>query len=263
MTVDSLLARAARHLQLALSPQEYAAFRERYRTVSGGSYERAYGDDDDPVFWGHIPEYAVVRCPLCGTPYTERMDTYSLRHWVLGVSDAVYCECQKYSCQHFVAVQTFIHLNGVVPTERRFFEGRSEVPYVMPIFVPDDPVSYAVIHSLPICRVEGDAFVPRYLAFMVTYFSQNPRALYHRRSQDWEPGIDRLPLMYTPGEAAGIKEAWDLPRWVAEGKLWWLDLDRDDLPLRSGPAEEFPYGNIEGIRKEFIYRDGKLRIPFE
>jgi hypothetical protein len=262
MKVDSLLRRAARHLQLALSPLEYAALYMAVRKQYHLPPTRLPYDDEAPHFWEQIPKYLIARCPLCGGAYTERLDTYSLDGWVTGGTDDVFSGGeQQHHCGHFAAVQTFIHLNDVVPTG--YFSGGSEVPYVMPIFLPDDPVSYAVIHSLPICRVEAGVFVPRYLLFMVTYFSQNPQALYDRRWQDWEPGIDRLPLMYTWMKARGIEEAWDLPKWVAEGKLYWLDLDRDNLPLRSGPVEKFPYGNIEGLRREFIYRDGKLTIPFE
>ncbi|MFB0535370.1 MAG: hypothetical protein ACETWR_10340 [Anaerolineae bacterium] len=258
MAVDSLLARTARHLQLAMSPQEYEAFRDQYRDPDGRRYipDDGYYDDEDNVrsFWEHIPEYLIARCPLCGASFTERMDTYSLEDWMLGFTDAVYYggEQRHIGCYHFVGVQSFINLNSIVPTEPSYYRGESEVPYVMPIFLPDDPVSYVVMHSLPICRVENDTFVPRYSLFMLTYYSQDPHVLLKRNTEHWKPGMGMISPMYP------FSSDRDLLKWVVAGKLWWLDLDRDDLSLKSGPVEEFPYGNIEGRDRPFTYRKGRL-----
>ncbi len=46
----------------------------------------------------------------------------------------------------------------------------------------------------------------------------------------------------------------DLRYWVERGKLHWLDLDDPTLPLKSGPANEFPYAGIQGFGKRYIYR---------
>lgn len=56
------------------------------------------------------------------------------------------------------------------------------------------------------------------------------------------------------------KEAWDLLHWVREGKLWWLDLDQDDLLLINSRAKKFPYANIKGIQKGFTDVNGRLKL---
>jgi hypothetical protein len=162
------------------------------------------------------------------------------------------------ACEHFMGEQGFVHLNGVIPD---YYRGGSEVPYVTPSFLPDDPKSYAVMHCLPIYRAEGKVFRPRHLLFVVTYYSQSPRTLQQRRDAvRFQPDMTPLPPMSTWLEVRGYKEAWDLLRWVRAGKLWWLDLDRNDLPLRNSPAKELPYANIKGIQKGFAYVNGRLKL---
>ncbi|KAB2866372.1 MAG: hypothetical protein F9K46_02465 [Anaerolineae bacterium] len=74
-------------------------------------------------------------------------------------------------------------------------------------------------------------------------------------------GMEPYPKMYSWREAYRDKDAWDLTQWVRKGKLWWLDLDRDDLPLRNSPVEEFPYADIKGIQQGFTYyRDGTFSL---
>jgi hypothetical protein len=86
--MSSLLLRTSKNLKLLMTPTEYQALREQYKTKSG-SYETIHGKND-PSVWEYFPEYLLARCPLCGAIYTDRMDTYSLQHWLLGVTDVVY-----------------------------------------------------------------------------------------------------------------------------------------------------------------------------
>jgi hypothetical protein len=256
--LDDLLARAAQHVEPELSPREYTDVRKLICDSVGRPYIPYRDDDDSRRVWEHIPKHTIARCPLCGAAYTEQVDTYNVEDvWMLGDTPSIFQHHS--SCEHYVSAQGFVHLNGVIPDP--YYRGGSEVPYVMPSFLPDDPESYAVMHCLPVHRAEGEVFVPRYLLFAVTYYSVSPRILQQKRDEvRFEPDMKPLPPMYTWIEARGDKEAWDLVRWVREGKLWWLDLDQDDLPLRNGPVEEFPYASIEGIRKGFAYVKGKLKF---
>lgn len=260
--LDDLLANAARHVELELSPQEYVALWEPFHTPGGARYT-PYQEDDaerDEVhrLWKHLPKHTISRCPLCGVTYSEQVDTYNVDDvWTLGGVPPNRFRHQSF-CEHFVGTQGFVHLNGMIPDP--YYRGDSEVPYVMPTFLSDDPESYAVMHCLPVYRPEGNTFVPRYLLFAVTYYSQSPCTLQQKRDEVRFKPDKPLPQMSTWIEARGDKETWNLVRWVAEGKLWWLDLDQDDLPLKSGPVKEFPYANIEGIRKGFAYVRGELRL---
>ena len=259
----------AHHLKLTLTPSEHERLLDQYRTPSGVHYRpyQAVGEEDDPnvrAYWSALPEYLIARCPVCGAADFERMDTHCLENgWLINSGASIFGgEYKRDGCEHRVAAQGFIHLNGVIPLELKYYSGQSEVPYVMPIFLPDEPQSYTVMHSVPICRSEEGKFAPRYTLFMLTYYSKAPEILLRRRAQDAERGKNdpdfRLPLMYPWFEAIFFREAWNLPLWVARGKLWWLDLDRDDLPLKSGPVSAFPYGNVRGRRYGFIYRAGEL-----
>lgn len=257
--LDDLLVYVARHVEIELSLQEYVALLEPFRTFAGIDRLPYRDDEDARRFWKYVPTCTIARCPLCGIAYTEQVNIYNMRNvWTLGNKPRIF-QHQSF-CEHFVGAQGFIHLNGVIPNHP--YRGGSEVPYVMPIFLPDDPESYAVMHCLPVCRAEGNVFVSRYLLFTVTYYSQSPRTLQQKRDEErFEPDMKPLPRMYSWREVDGVnQEAWDLVRWVSEGKLWWLDLDRDDLPLRSGPAAAFPYANIEGIRKGFANVKGELEV---
>jgi hypothetical protein len=255
-------------LQADLTPAGYKAIAppEGKRASSGG--ER---------YWRSLPTYLLARCPLCEGTYTAALDTYSLTHWLYasngkGVFRETY---QDVGCSHFVAVQHFINLNGVAPTEVSYLEFRSEVPYVLPIFLPYDMESYAVMHALPICRVEDGRFVPRYSLYVITYYSADPASLNARRlTGAFEdhymatptPRYADLPLwrnlpagVEPPKYRSGYIDTWfDLPAWVKGGKLLWLDANDPALPLRAGPVEAFPYADITGRKSEHSYRDGKL-----
>jgi len=151
---------ALQHLRITFTPDEYQAILAKY-SIRGVFISSDARED----FWGRLPEYLLARCPLCGATYTGVLDTHSLcTEWVTSadIYSAVYDDQrQRIGCRHFVAVQTFINLNGFLPTELNFYHVELDVPFIMPVFVPDDIPSFAVIHSLPICRIENNTFVPR------------------------------------------------------------------------------------------------------
>jgi hypothetical protein len=247
MTSASLLTWTIPHLKIDLSPQAYHSLRGQYRVPAGTYYNPDY--EDAPEFWKRFPEYLIARCPICEACYTECVDTYALHNWTLRLEETVYYGVQSIGCAHFVGVKTFINLNGIEPTEEKYFSNvEGEIPYVMPVYLPEDIPSHAVLHSLPICREEHGVFVPRYSVFMVTYYSAAPRLLHDRNGQYWKPGMGLVSLMFP------FTKDRDLLRWVAAGKLWWLDLEQDQLPLRSDSLEAFPYANIEGRREGYVYR---------
>jgi hypothetical protein len=259
---------ALQHLQITFTPDEYRLALTQHSvrgTVIKGSFDRD--------FLRRLPNYVYSRCPYCGAPYTGILDTHSLSSdWVTSPSihSAVYSdEWQKIGCWHFVAVQTFINLCGLAPTDLVYFKNALDVPFVMPIFVPDDVAACAVIHSLPICRIENGGFVPRYSVYMVTYYSQQPKLLWFRRHAEMKAEFAkhgdpemRLPKMYSSWEATQRPGALDLRAWVAKQKLQWLDVNRPDLPLKSGPVEEFPYGSVTGYLRPYTVRNSQLKFSY-
>ncbi len=255
--LGTLLARAARHAKPELSPREYTAIRKLVCDSVGRPYIPYQDNEYTREVWKYIPRHIIARCPLCGAVCTEQVDTYNLQDVIILGSRSNKFKHHA-ACEHWLGEQGFVHLNGVIPD---FYHGGSEVPYVTPSFLIDDPPSYAVMHCLPLYRVEKDVFVPRHLLFVVTYYSQSPQILQQRRDEvRSQPDMKPLPPMSTWIEVRGYKEAWDLVRWVREDKLWWLDLERDDLPLRNSPVSEFPYAGIKGIQKGFTYVKGRLKL---
>jgi hypothetical protein len=262
-----------RHLQITFTVPEFQSIAQKpqYRHVGEFAPHRAGIE-----YWGQLPVYLIARCPLCDTLYEERLDTHYLGGWSpdpylwksvyiykgtverkeLGEEDELRC----IRCPHFVAVQHFINLHGVLPKEVQYFSNQSEVPFVMPEFLSGDIESYAVMHSLPICRIESDRFVPRYSVYLMTYYATKPHELRKRRMAEAKKHDPMHFPMMEVWRGVELAEAWDLASWVAKGKLLWLDLDQPDLPLKAGPVDDFPYGNIEGIRKTYRYHKGKLKV---
>jgi len=169
-------------------------------------------------------------------------------------------------CRHFVATHAAINLNGEVPIDMKYCRIAFDVPYVIPLFLPDDIPSFAVMHSLPICRIEGNAFVPRYIVYMMTYYSAEPKTLWTRRWSD--PGEARnadvdsdyraVTMWPAAGQGEHRGEIWNLRLWVEAKRLHWFDFSKPDLPLKSGPPEEYPYADIRGYRHSLRFRNGRL-----
>jgi hypothetical protein len=250
------------HAQIALTPQEYQHITRYYR--QGRKLKRHIAGAD---YWDRMPQHRVAQCPICTAVYVAYLDTYNLRGWVSDtIGESVFMpQRQEIGCSHFVGTQIFINLHGLVPTEVGWYfsNNNSEVPFVMPIFVPDDIESYVVMHAVSVCRVEQDEFVPRYTVFMLTYYSSNPSELIKRRLKEMSDfgGDDpefRDELMYTWRHIKATSDAWELSGWVTRSKLLWLDLTKSDLPLKAKPVKDFPYGDIEGFRRSYVYRNGVL-----
>ncbi len=136
-------------MQLTMSPLEHVMM------------DISYGNES---YWQQLPVYVISRCPLCGASYTSPLDVHSLRGWgTLSSSTSPripYFFIDKYelSCEHRLAVQKFVNLEGLIPSELRSYTAKLNVPFVMPFLVPDDLNSpVAVIHSFTICRLEDES----------------------------------------------------------------------------------------------------------
>ena len=224
--------------------------------------------DPPPRYWEILPDYLVARCPLCGSKYTARLDTYSLIRWRHASNGESIFEkrYQDVGCQHFVMAHHFINLNGIVPIEPDYFHNMSEVPYIVPRLLEDklssvvsatDSVNLnpqAVMHALPICRIENRQFVPSYSVYMITYYAQNPDPLiaHYYKLRDY---IEWFPEPLPQDMDRDLW--WDLAYWIKAKKLWWLNPSNPELPLQNS-LETFPYRNIRGIKSERTYRDGKV-----
>ncbi len=215
-----------------------------------------------------LPHYAVARCPYCGKINAETLDTYTLKDWnFLEYRTGSYIGFRETAdyCEHMVYTQAFINFHGLVPTESRSevkspFEVISEAPHVIPFLLSSDVESQAVIHSLPICRIENYTFIPRYTLYLLTQFSTEVdelqrRLLPHMGDERWSSLLS--PFGRTTEER---RSWWDLNFWVRRRKLAWIEPDNQNIELRSGSPETFPYGNIVGRREPYsgTYKKGRF-----
>jgi hypothetical protein len=206
-----------------------------------------------------MPEYTLAVCPICKKKYIEKIDNYSIRSWTLpGNGEKVFFKCGEpvSKCEHFFAVQFFINLNGLKPElseeEMRFRrEFPPEAPHIQGNLFKEDVESYGVMHSIPLCRIEGDKFVPRYKVYTVTYFLPEDE---EKRFMNMVKGYNKLskkPYDSIPPEGESGKDWWDLEKWVNAGKLLWLEVKNNDFELKKGPVENFPYRHIEGRKSPY------------
>jgi hypothetical protein len=93
-----------------------------------------------------------------------------------------------------------------------------------------------VVHALPIGRLDDPEPIHRYTAYFVTYFVGDESNLY--TNEMWVPNDLGEPA------TGGVQIDTDLLKWVRAGRLFWMDPE-DTSRLVKGPAEEFPYANIQ------------------
>lgn len=309
------------HLRIDHSPAEYVTMRDKIHNTGYFSPERMK----------IMSSYLVSRCPFCGVERKALLDTYSLLEWSqssLGFGQVVgHAEDErehKSACKHFVAIQRFANLEGIVPVETFTFSTKLHLPFVIPPHLPIHVPSIAVIHSVPICRIEavdngdvynlyfnrfvkpqasfrvvdklksrlgvhykslGEAsprtierlaqsrFIRRYTGFFVAHYSEDPKAM---RTGFVDTQLDETALhdpdftmadLSTVDDMKGIRikypQGYDLPKWVAQGKLQWLDLSHPEMPLKAEPIAKFPYINlydITGQKGHFEYRLGEIML---
>ncbi len=257
------------HLQITFTTDEYTAI-----IAHLNERNRFQASWNDPVFreyWTRLPRYVVARCPYCNTSYTEPLDTHSLSRWGFDPNrtDGVFTKwfyqqwldgapgLDNGPCPHFLAVSTTFNLNGTVPVECDTILNRlGELPYVLAAYMPDDTPAVAVLHSLPICRVEGAAFVPRYLLFTVTYYAGDGDIVRNRIREARQKLLERYaddPMHAPQWWGAEGPHAYDLAYWVRWGKLQWLDPSTPDLALQAGSLAAFPYPALRGLRQTYRF----------
>lgn len=229
--------------------------------LTATEYNRLVQEDKLTENIQKLPNYLIARCPLCNSLYKGYIDTYSLHRWGR-IDNANYesvlnTSYESKGCEHFVAIQKFLNLNGNIPTEIRYLEnGNSDVPVITPELLLEEGKGCAVVHCLPICRIENDSFVPRYSLYLVTYFSEEPEFTRMRAIDLQYPTISDDELVLSPFRLRSNRDtlAHDLQYWIEQGKLYWLDLADPLLALRSRSASDFPYSDIQGFNQIFVYR---------
>jgi len=224
------------------------------------------------AYWEQLSKYLISRCPYCGSELSEKVDLYSLKFWRRKPGQSQYAFADKFQlgkCDHFVAVQCFVNLNGTYYEENEqpnlpaFVNHNGDIPFIIPDLLPDHIPSTAVIHSLPICNIESGQFIPRFSVYMITYYSESPPEIISYRYKILDPGEDDyLVLLGFPELMRVYPILADLSSWVERGKLQWIDIQSQQLCSEFWANSDFPYANIQGFGKGFIYRPSPIKVPF-
>jgi len=240
--------------------EEYQKLLKKYNhTVTG--YRMYKHDGAKKEYWEKLPKLILAKCPICDADHSDRLDLHTtvLISSSVDVRQLLFYRHPPYTgCKHLVRTALFINLNNNTPQRRLFVN--SEVPYITDCMFPTDiPESYAVINAFPLCRIEGDKFVPTYTLFILAYYGEEPNKLFKLKEPDWE-GLYR-PVLYSVDEAWKNREKkiFDLKHWIERGRLFWLDEKNGEAILRND-ADAFPYINIEGYVEKMIYEDGGVKV---
>lgn len=203
-------------------------------------------------YWAKLPWYIIARCPFCANVYTAAADTHGIYGWYTHVEygrKVFDFDREKRNCSHWVNVQTFLNFNGNFPIEAEHITNKSgDTPIILRELFALDPTTCAVIHTLPICRVEDGRFVPRYSAYFITYYAEDGETTYDRRIRTCHGSF-----FHTAGFQRSDPQIADLPYWVSQGKLHWLDVTDPALPLCANDINRFPYIGIQGYGRGFVY----------
>ena len=109
-----------------------------------------------------------------------------------------------------------------------------------------------MLHALPIGRLDDKEPIHRYTAYFCTYFAG-----------DWTNLLSEE--MWVPNDLGGpamglVQVDIDLKKWVKADRLFWLDPD-DQSQLVQGPAEAFPYADVQPVGWYRIVRGGQMDGP--
>jgi hypothetical protein len=219
-----------------------------------------------PLSYGaRLPEYTLALCPICGGRVTERIDTFSLAGagwWISEprgfgwfgrrlqmVYETLYPLAYKRftepsyeaECVHAQAVHYGVNLNSIIPDDveqARYVVIGSERPGVLRPFMEREESS-AVVHALPVGRLDDEEWQPRYTAYFVTYFSRDVGAFQQSLlPKKWYDEKFLWPYEWMD---------YDLNAWVVAGKMYWMAKEAEEPCLQNEPVEAFPYGNVEGL----------------
>lgn len=196
-------------------------------------------------FLDKLPVYSIARCPFCFEENTERLNTYAMDGWHTGYGSAIFdSRAIVQHCKHFALTQSFFHFQNIWPSEANGMLG-PEVPHVIGHLLSSGHC-LAVIHALPICRIEDSVFVPRYILFMVSYFSEKPKEAYDAVIGFNVPYVEdgvAWPFISPP---KGRENWWNLQEWITQGQLFWVNGNSPSLEISTRDPSNFPYGKITG-----------------
>lgn len=253
------------HLELSYSVAEFMSAIQQKRQWNEPPTEELFEYQRiSKQYLPPLPRYCYAICPLCQTRHYDRMNTYTLHGWAsedlpmfpYRSIGRMFANYHKLTCPHYIGVDTFINFHQLqpkVPFSGPLAGNAHNLPYLIPWMLTDrrNP-GFAVLHALPICRIEAGAFIPSYTVFMVSYFAQDYERIWREHWETEAPTTDDME--WYPWVADYTRttpyhpDPYDLNEWTRRGVLGWLDYTQPDLPLRLGRGRILPpiYSTIVG-----------------
>lgn len=254
--------------------QEYRQFLQRYSALKNSEKIHEFLGQIEPLcheYRSRLPTYLLARCPICGGRVHEPIDIFSLNGigwhtpnrgfgW-FGIVPVASSEGTRpqddvsydAECSHVEIVSVMFNLNGIQPNNvtQEVWIG-SERPFVMsPIL--DLERTFAVIRSIPVGRYDDLEPQSHYTAYFVSYFTDNDSNVFDNVMQPAYEAYGRI--LYDWAD-------YGLMKWVRRGKLYWLDKNDPDLPLRNRPIDDFPYGAVKGGEGIWVIRNGRMELRY-
>jgi hypothetical protein len=241
-----------RSCQAMDSYSAYETFLEQFRLLRKEYFQR-------------LPVHLVAQCPYCGSRILQSVDSFSLIGFypLLNMTE-LYRDPEwsasrppRQRCRHALLATVSVNLNGLIPDDlpawalQRKWGKLDSAPRVMvwPLIARQ---TSAVIHALPIGRLNDPEPADHYTAYFVTYFADDATNLY--TEEMWVPNDLGGPA------TEGVYYDPDLIKWVKAGRLFWLDPDEPDRLVR-GTVEAFPYANIQPQGWYEIVEGGQVDGP--
>jgi len=195
-----------------------------------------------------LPRMVLSKCPHCGVPLRRAFDPYGPDGpwW----HASALCKIDEPAhCGHFQVLLGSLDLHGRVPAEvkEEVLPG-PDVPFVVPKLL-ELPEMVAVVSAIELAT--GDT------AYPIAYFStaEIPPVMLHQpwcRKDYWfktEEGNSVWSVANDPFD-------FDLVPWIRRGKLKWVDLAEEGLPLRPLGDEPCPFVDLPGDRENQILEGG-------
>jgi hypothetical protein len=212
-----------------------------------------------------LPVQRLAQCPYCETDILQPVDVFSLMglHGDLS-ANRVFFDLGgwqkptpfKQTCPHAVCATVSVNLNGYTPDDLapwlmgsaiQFIDSSPQV-MIWPLIAR---YTSAVMHALPVGRLDEKELTHRYTMYVAAYFAEEGTNLF--TDEMWAPNDLGGPA------TRGVWRDNDLLKWARAGRLSWMD-PGDVTRLVKGPAADFPYGNIEPSWYS-ILENGQLAGP--
>ncbi|MBU1662925.1 MAG: hypothetical protein KKD28_15815, partial [Chloroflexi bacterium] len=248
----------------------------KYATAKKRNASSEYRQDDflrsqsqiaKQEYFQRLPNHLLAICPYCHLPILQPVDHFSLMgfdpslniQWIYSRHEEVAFNPPRQWCvNHQLFTRVYVNLHGMHADDLPPWAVRGKWPTIFvhaPILIVWPLIARqtsAVIHALPIGRLDDPEPIHRYTAYFVTYFLGNESNLH---TEEMHVSTDR------GGPATdGVQFDTDLVKWVKAGRLYWLDPANPER-LVKGPVETFPYANVQPQGWYQILEGGRINGP--